>query len=104
MMPSTALAVAMRLFGVTADELASPRRDNRLVEARAFVVWSLRTLGRKLSYPEIGRHLNRDHSSVHHLHRKAVVLRLQDPAFDAACRGLGERFLETGETRHARCR
>jgi len=95
--------VAERHFAVSEIELQSPRRNASLVEARAFVVWALRSLGRAKSYPEIGAVLNRDASSIVHLHRKAVELRLIDNDFDAACRGLGQRWLEMGERRHARC-
>lgn len=104
--PSTdlVLAVAARHFGFSTAEIVSRHRSAELVEARAFVVWALRSLGRARSYPVIGRLLDRDQSSINHLHRKAVELRLQSNDFDAACRGLGQRWFETGETRHARCR
>ncbi len=98
------IGVAVRVFAVTADDIRSERRHADLVEARAFVVWALRSLGRARSYPEIGRLLNRDPSSIVHLHRKAVELRLIDNDFDAACRGLGQRWLETGVPHHGRCR
>ena len=101
--PETAIKVAETVFGLGFADLVSDRRSADLVEARAFIVWALRSLGRPRSYPEIGRLLKRDQSSVNHLHRKAIELRLTNDDFDAACRGLGERWLQTGETRHARC-
>ena len=98
-----AVAVACKFFATTETELRSDRRHADLVEARAFVVWTLRSLGRPRSYRQIGDALNRDQSSVNHLHKKAIELRLINDDFDAACRGFGQRWMETGETRHARC-
>lgn len=98
-----AISLAVKLFGVTRDDLLSNRRHANLVDARAFVVWALRSLGRAKSYPVIGRALGRDPSSAVHLHRKSIELRLSNDDFDAACRGLGLRWLETGEPHHARC-
>ena len=101
--PDLAISVALGQFGVTLPDLLSTRRHARLVEARAFVAWALRSLGWKRSYPVIGAVLCRDPSSAMHLHRKAIELRLTNCNFDAACRGLGERWLYLGETRHVRC-
>lgn len=97
------LAVADEVFGVTEDDLTSRFRHAELVEARAFVAWALRSLGRAKSYPQIGKLLGRDASSAMHLHRRAIEMRLINNDFDAACRGFGQRWVETGETRHARC-
>lgn len=97
------LGVIEMVFGVQQLELASARRQTELVEARAFAVWALRSLGRARSYTVIGRLLDRDQSSVNHLHRKAIELRLRSDYFDATCRGLGQRWLNSGETAHARC-
>ena len=102
--PATALTLAQDEFCVSEVDLLSRRRHAGLVEARAFVVWAMRSLGRAHSYPEIGRLLDRDQSSINHLHRKAIELRLIDDHFDRACRRLGQRWLQSGEKRHARCR
>ena len=104
--PSAELVIetACRAFDLTREELLSSSRHADLVDARAFVVWALRSLGRPRSYVEIGQLLGRDQSSVNHLHRKAIAQRLADNDFDAACRGFGERWKLAGETRHARCR
>ncbi|MEQ1499165.1 MAG: helix-turn-helix domain-containing protein [Novosphingobium sp.] len=102
-LPETAIGAALRVFEVSLEELRSDHRHADLVEARAFVVWALRSLGRPRSYARIGETIGRDQSSVNHLHRKAIELRLINDDFDAACRGLGQRWLEVGGTRHARC-
>lgn len=84
-------------FGISRDDLVSKRRYDQLVRARAFFVWLLRTLGQQYSYPQIGAMLGgRDHSTIINLHRKAIVLRLQVPAFNAACRRIGLRWKAQG--------
>ncbi len=50
-------------FGVTADRLRGPRRDGRLCAARNVAYYLLRELTDH-STTEIGRILNRDHSTV----------------------------------------
>lgn len=97
------IGVVDEVFGVTQEDLRSRCRHAELVEARAFVSWALRSLGRVRSYPAIGRLIGRDASSAMHLHRRAIEMRLSNNDFDAVCRGFGERWMETGETRHARC-
>lgn len=102
-----AITVALREFGVARNDLISPRRDARFIRARAFVVWSLRTLGEPHSYPELARLLGKDcHSVAINLHQRAILLRLRDARFDEACRTLAQRVValakrkDTHETRH----
>lgn len=96
--PDLVLMFAARQFGAPVEELLSRRHQAHLVKARAFMVWALRTLGRKRSYPEIGRLMGgRNHAGVIRLHRSAILFRLSDPHFDGACRRLAHRFLETTE-------
>lgn len=90
-------------FGVSQAELLSARRSDALVEARAFATWSLRSLGRPLSYQAIGQELGgRDHSTAINLHQKAVWLRLPDARFRALCTDLADRFYDLREHDHAR--
>jgi chromosomal replication initiation ATPase DnaA len=49
-------------LGVTVDEMLSRGRTKQLAHARAIVCWALRQKG--FSFPEIGRALGRDHTSV----------------------------------------
>ena len=51
--------------GATLDDVRGPVRRRDLVEVRRVVARYLRTSG--CSLPEIGRALNRDHSTVMHL-------------------------------------
>lgn len=91
--PEVALALAVHEFNVDRNDLLSPRRFDELVEARAFVVWVLRSLGRPTRYARIGRILGgRDHSSIIHLHQKAIWLRLSDARFEQACEQTEQRF------------
>lgn len=100
------LPVAAHRFGVSMDDLVGPRRFPRLVQARAFVVWALRSLGRPVGYTPIGELLGgRDHTSAIYLHEKAIWLRLHEPEFAAACTAIaaGYAYLEEahrGYTQH----
>lgn len=101
--PHVAISVAMHEFVVTRDELLGKQRLSHLVKARAFVVWVLRTLGKPTSYPKLGVLMNRDHSSVVHLHKRAIWLRLKDADFDAACLRIAARFNEYQDIDHGHC-
>lgn len=52
-------------FGLTPAHITGLARDAVLIDARAVVVKVLKRWGRR-SYPEIGRLMNRDHSTVIH--------------------------------------
>jgi chromosomal replication initiator protein len=73
-------AVSKR-FGFTADELRFGGREASLANARHIAAWLLRERG--LSYPEIGRALSKDHSTMIHAVRKVEVERAMDPAVAA---------------------
>lgn len=64
MTPERFVAAACRRLGVSPARLRSPRRDTRAVDARCVVAKLLRDGGWGLSLPEIGRLLNRDHTTV----------------------------------------
>ena len=56
-------AITCRLFKVTRHELRSDRRNRKIVLARQFLVyWTCRWT--KLSLPQIGRLMQRDHTTV----------------------------------------
>ena len=100
--PDVVLSIAQTEFGCSRAELLSRRRLNGLVNARAFAVWTLRSLGGPLSYPRIGRAIGgRDHATIINLHRKAIALRLTDPAFRGACERIRGRFNAMREHSHA---
>ncbi len=91
--PDIIMAAACRAFDVGQMALISHHRNGPLVEARAFVVWCLRSLGKPVSYPKIGRMLGgRDHTTIMSLHTKAILLRMQNAEFATACRDIAERF------------
>lgn len=61
-----ALALVAKAYHVTPDDVLGARRDKSVSAARASYCWALHE-SRGLSYPEIGRLLGRDHSTVMHL-------------------------------------
>lgn len=69
---------------VTRKELMSPERRRQVSHARFELYWRLRSHtwplgGNKYSLPEIGRALNRDHTSVlHGLRRWEAILQQRD--------------------------
>ncbi len=64
------VAEVSRLSGVTVGEILGRGRTRREVTARDLVVFECR--GLDLSYPQIGRALGRDHTSVMIAHRRAI--------------------------------
>ncbi len=85
-------------YGLNEEQLRSGNRHANFVEAKALVVWSLRTLGRAVPYREIGLIFgNKEHSSAIYLHQKAINLRLRDAAFNQACRDLAVFVAEENE-------
>lgn len=105
--PRSAVYWAMEEWQLCLFEVISNRREQKFITARAFVVWSMRTLGRTdgepHSYPAIAKVLGKGcHSSVVQLHMRAIRLRLSDPFFLAACDRMTTRFLEITEPKHAR--
>jgi chromosomal replication initiation ATPase DnaA len=67
---------------MNAAVLMGPSREGPIVRARHALVWIARNrLG--ASYPNIGRYLARDHTTILHGARRAEILRAADPAFAA---------------------
>lgn len=79
---SAVMTEAARLWGVTAEELTSESRVRSLVLPRAAIVMALRC-DPAMSYPQIGRSLGRDHSSIINLERIAHVEFMRDLQFAA---------------------
>lgn len=65
------LDVFCAVYGVTEEEILSPCRRNLLVLIRRQIVVILKDK-RNLSYLEIGRRLNRDHSTIIHAYTSAL--------------------------------
>lgn len=76
--------------GVPRRDILSPLRDARTYRARALVAWGARRSLRR-SFPQIGRSLDRDHSSIMEAIRRAEQFRQTDDAF----RDLADRLLAT---------
>lgn len=80
-----ALGYVLRCYDIKASELIAHRRAQHLVEARALFTWIVKANRPRVSYPTLGRWLDRDHSTVIALHRKAILLRLTDGRFKQWC-------------------
>ena len=65
------LDVTCAVYGISEKLLLSPSRRPELVRARQQIIRILRDFG-GLSYPEIGRRLNRDHSTIIHSYESAI--------------------------------
>lgn len=88
-----AFAVAEQEYGVDAAMLKAPGRTPRVSEARALMVWAMRSIGEGMSYGAIARLLgNRHRTTIMHLHQNAIALRLRDRGFAAACRAIAQDF------------
>lgn len=81
--PERILAAIQRIYGVLLAELQNESRMQPLVTIRHEAMWLLRKLGR-LSYPSIGKILNRDHTTVMHGYAKIEFARTIDPAAGAS--------------------
>lgn len=79
---SAVMTEAARLWRVTAAELTGESRVRRLVLPRASIVMTFRCEP-AISYPQIGRVLDRDHSSIINLERIAHVEFTRDAVFAA---------------------
>ncbi len=65
----TALEQIAGMAGFTMDEVRGPHRGRDIVDVRRAIVAFLRSLDPSVSWPEIGRILNRDHTTAMHLLR-----------------------------------
>lgn len=65
------LDVTCAVYGISEELLISPSRVPKMVQARQQIIRILRDFG-GFSYPEIGRRLNRDHSTIIHSYESAI--------------------------------
>ncbi|MGE4321736.1 MAG: helix-turn-helix domain-containing protein [Sphingobium sp.] len=94
---ATIIAAVARETGVSQAAICGPRRELEHVRARAAVAWLARRLTSR-SYPAIGMVLGgRDHSTIIAAERKAVALRVTDPAFRALTVRLLDHFRDLEE-------
>ena len=69
MKPKDIVSVVCRDFGIKQEYLLGRNRSNYTIKCRTEIVRQLRNTG--LSYPEIGKLINRDHSSIMHLYKRS---------------------------------
>ncbi len=87
-----AYEVAEAVFGTSRAAIMSSSRTARISDARALVVWAVRTIDGRLSYDAIGRIMGgRHHSSIINLHQKAISLRVRNVQFANACAEVAAR-------------
>ena len=63
------LEAVIAVTGIKAIEIKSPHRAVRITRARAIIVFIARSMTSK-SFPQIGRFLNRDHTTALHSFKK----------------------------------
>lgn len=68
------------LFKVPVEDLMSPKRDQRIVEARFALYAALRMRG--WTYPRIGRFLGRDHATVMYGVQRAEYIMERHPLYE----------------------
>lgn len=78
-MSDNVINTVARRFMIDPGDITGPRRSTYLVNARALAALIMRQRY-GMSYPEIGGYLNRDHTSVIYLCRKAERLIKESPA------------------------
>lgn len=85
--PTSILFAVGRYYGVNPDELKEKSRHKRIVIPRQIAMYLLREDGH-LSTPDIGRLLNRDHTTVLHALKQIVADIARDGPSRAAIRGI----------------
>jgi chromosomal replication initiator protein len=87
--PNAILLAVGRYYGVNADELKARSRHKQIVEPRQIAMYLLRE-DAHLSTPEVGRLLNRDHTTVLHGIKQVADDIARDGPSRAAVRGVRE--------------
>lgn len=67
-------------YDLSLEQLLGKDRSKRISEARHAAMYLTRILG-DLSYPQVGKIFNRDHSSVVYACKKVETMRDKDPKF-----------------------
>jgi len=78
---SELVARAALLGDATVKDILGPARHNHLVYLRRAIVLAARAQEQRLSYPEIGRRMNRDHSTIIHAKDMGLIALKRDPYF-----------------------
>lgn len=77
-----------RHYRVKSTDIRGKRRTKEIVEPRQLAMYFARQ-GTDLSYPELGRHFERDHTTVLYAVEKVECQRRADPAFELRVDGIG---------------
>jgi chromosomal replication initiator protein len=80
--PLEILRVVAQSYSLAPQQIIGKLKLKSISEARQVTCWLLRTRT-KLSYPECGRVLHKDHTSVMVCVKKCVARRAKDPSFEA---------------------
>ncbi len=97
--PSRVITFVCQFYRIEETDFFAQRRAVELVAARALVVWLLRQVpAQPMNYCQIGRAIERDRTSVMHLHKTVIVLRLQDRAFKRVAEAMRFHFQHSAET------
>lgn len=67
--------------GVSVDDILSVRRTRKIAHARMAVCYIARNQG--MSFPQIGKRMNRDHTTIIYAYEQVPELAKRDPAFAA---------------------
>jgi chromosomal replication initiator protein len=87
--PTAILFAVGRYYGVNSDELKGRARHKQIVGPRQIAMYLLRE-DAHLSTPDIGRLMNRDHTTVLHALKQVVADIARDGPSRAAVRGIRE--------------
>lgn len=97
--PSRVITFVCQFYQIEEIDFFAHRRADKLVSARALVVWLLRQApAQPMNYCQIGRAIERDRTSVMHLHNTVIILRLQDRAFKRVAEAMRFHFQHSAET------
>lgn len=74
---SDLITIASRITRLTPDQITGPQRHKPIARVRQAVAYVAAEQGRH-SYPQIGKMLNRDHSTIIHAHKMVPVFMRSD--------------------------
>lgn len=92
------IAATALAFGIAPEDIASRSRSKSIAEARAVVCYVARRCTR-MSFPQIGKALDRDHTTVMSAVQRVEQRRSRDRWTDSACSVLLEQFGEIEEAK-----
>lgn len=100
--PTRVISFVCQFYRIEEAAFFAHRQAHELVAARALVVWLLRTVpAQPMNYCQIGRAIERHRTSVMHLHKTVIAMRLQDRAFKRVAEAMRFHF-QHSENDHAR--